>query len=160
MSAIEDTRKVVRDFIAPDLKSIDAGITALEKMVDTKFAAAEQVATVRHESLAGMIAKFEANALNAINFEKGRGSRRDHVATGPVDDSPEVQNPQAAFGLGYSVPSGGRKPRVEVALCNGMARQSTSGVARCYAMWYGEMRHSRYGHPNTLSTIPQSTHAL
>ncbi len=34
MGAIDETRKVLQDIIAPDLKAIDARITALEKRLD------------------------------------------------------------------------------------------------------------------------------
>ena len=34
MGAVEETRQVLQDFIAPELRSIDARLTALEKRMD------------------------------------------------------------------------------------------------------------------------------
>jgi hypothetical protein len=37
MSVIEDTRKLIQDFLAPELRSISARLDALEQRVDDRF---------------------------------------------------------------------------------------------------------------------------
>jgi hypothetical protein len=56
MSAVDDTRKLLQDLVAPDLKSIQTEIHALservnslEKSMDQRFTAAEEIAKIRHE---------------------------------------------------------------------------------------------------------------
>jgi len=51
MSAVDDTRKLLQDLVAPDLKSIQTEIHALservnslEKSMDQRFTAAEEIA--------------------------------------------------------------------------------------------------------------------
>jgi hypothetical protein len=55
MSVIEDTRKLLQDFLAPELRELTARIEALEehadtrfKGVDARFDAAERLAAERH----------------------------------------------------------------------------------------------------------------
>ena len=68
MSVIEDTRKVVQDLVAPDLKaiqisianlekSVDHRFAALERSIDQRFSAAEDIAKTRHDLL---LANFDA----------------------------------------------------------------------------------------------------
>lgn len=49
MSVVEDVRKGVQDVLAPDIKAIDARLTALDAAVREGFASAERVAAARHE---------------------------------------------------------------------------------------------------------------
>ena len=45
MSVVEDSRKLLQDFVAPELRAIDARLTALEKrfdLVDARFTAADK----------------------------------------------------------------------------------------------------------------------
>jgi hypothetical protein len=59
MSVIEDTRKLLQDFLAPELRELSARVDALEdrmnarfdsfeKSVDARFDAAERLASERH----------------------------------------------------------------------------------------------------------------
>jgi len=49
MSVVEDVRKSIQDVLAPDIKAIDARLTALDAAVKEGFASAEPVAAARHE---------------------------------------------------------------------------------------------------------------
>jgi uncharacterized protein YdcH (DUF465 family) len=58
MSAIEDTRKVLQDFLAPELRELKTRLDALEKrmddrfnQVDERFKAGERNAELRHEAV-------------------------------------------------------------------------------------------------------------
>jgi capsule polysaccharide export protein KpsE/RkpR len=62
MGAIEDTRKVLQDFLAPEMRELKARLDALEKrmderfnQVDERFKAGEQSADLRH---AAVMAEF------------------------------------------------------------------------------------------------------
>ena len=48
MSVIEDTRKLLQDFPAPELRELTARIDALEARMDARFEAAERLASERH----------------------------------------------------------------------------------------------------------------
>jgi hypothetical protein len=49
MSIVEDVRKGIQDVLAPDIKAIDARLTALDAAVKEGFASSERVAAARHE---------------------------------------------------------------------------------------------------------------
>jgi hypothetical protein len=49
MSIVEDVRKGIQDVLAPDIKAIDARLTALDAGVKEGFASSERVAAARHE---------------------------------------------------------------------------------------------------------------
>ena len=51
MSVVEDVRKGIQDVLAPDMKALDARLTALDAAVKEGFASAERVAAARHELL-------------------------------------------------------------------------------------------------------------
>jgi tetrahydromethanopterin S-methyltransferase subunit G len=51
MSVIEDSRKVLQDFIAPELRAISARLDALEKKTDDNERRAEK----RHDDVMGAI---------------------------------------------------------------------------------------------------------
>ena len=48
MSVIEDTRKLLQDFLAPELRELTARVDALEARMDARFDAAERLASERH----------------------------------------------------------------------------------------------------------------
>ena len=65
MSVIEDTWKLLPDFLAPELRELTARIDALEerfearfKGIDTRFDAAERLASERHTQLMQAIARL------------------------------------------------------------------------------------------------------
>jgi uncharacterized protein YicC (UPF0701 family) len=69
MSVIEDTRKLLQDFLAPELRELSARVDALEKRMDdrfdtlerrmgARFDAAEQLASERHTYMAQAIARL------------------------------------------------------------------------------------------------------
>lgn len=51
MGAIEDTRKVLQDFLAPEMREIKARLDALERRMDERFDHAEKQAERRQEVL-------------------------------------------------------------------------------------------------------------
>jgi tetrahydromethanopterin S-methyltransferase subunit G len=51
MGAIEDTRKALQDFLAPEMREIKARLDALEKRMDERFDHAEKQAERRQEVL-------------------------------------------------------------------------------------------------------------
>jgi tetrahydromethanopterin S-methyltransferase subunit G len=51
MGAIEDTRKVLQDFLAPEIREIKARLDALETRMDDRFDAAERLAHQRHDAV-------------------------------------------------------------------------------------------------------------
>jgi hypothetical protein len=61
MAVIDEARKFVQDFIAPDLRSLDARMTALETTINVRFEAAEQVAQARHNQLTGLVEGIKAS---------------------------------------------------------------------------------------------------
>jgi len=60
MSGIEDTRKVMQDFLAPELRAISARLDALEKRLDgfdKRFDDGDRRAERRHDELLSAIAR-------------------------------------------------------------------------------------------------------
>jgi uncharacterized protein YicC (UPF0701 family) len=99
MGVVEDIRQVIQDLVAPQLKSLDVKLTALEAStnqrsssiessltqriasleasVTQRFANAEAVATARHEALTAQIAQLanivatnHAAVLQKLDLEK------------------------------------------------------------------------------------------
>jgi hypothetical protein len=48
MSVIEDTRKLLQDFLAPELRELSGRVDALEACMDARFDPAERLASERH----------------------------------------------------------------------------------------------------------------
>ena len=48
MSVIEDTRKLLQDFLTPELRELSARVDALEARMDARFDSAERLASERH----------------------------------------------------------------------------------------------------------------
>jgi hypothetical protein len=48
MSAIDDTRKLLQDFLAPELRELSGRVEALEKQMDARFESAEKIAAEHH----------------------------------------------------------------------------------------------------------------
>ncbi len=48
MSVIEDTRRLLQDFLAPELRELAARVDALEKRMNDRFDSAERLASERH----------------------------------------------------------------------------------------------------------------
>ncbi|MGO9864559.1 MAG: hypothetical protein ACLPLR_13180 [Terriglobales bacterium] len=62
MSAIEDVRSVLDDFLAPELRAVQARFDAIEEKMDTRFdavksrfSAMEDIATARHNEILAKI---------------------------------------------------------------------------------------------------------
>jgi tetrahydromethanopterin S-methyltransferase subunit G len=51
MGATEDTRKVLQDFLAPELREIRTRLDALEKRMDERFEESEKRAAERHNAV-------------------------------------------------------------------------------------------------------------
>jgi Xaa-Pro aminopeptidase len=67
MSVVEDVRKTLQDVLAPDLKALDAKLTAVEASVKDGFAAAERVAAARHELILAELRT--AKAISDARYE-------------------------------------------------------------------------------------------
>jgi hypothetical protein len=48
MSVIEDTRKLLQDFLTPELRELSARVDALEARMYARFDSAERLASERH----------------------------------------------------------------------------------------------------------------
>jgi len=60
MSVIEDTRKLLQDFLAPELRELTARVDALEQRMDARFETLEHKVDARFENLEQrMDARFE-----------------------------------------------------------------------------------------------------
>jgi hypothetical protein len=77
MSIVEDVRKGIQDVLAPDIKAIDARLTALDAAVKEGFASSERVAVARHELIVAELrtAKTIADSrheaiLKALDIDK------------------------------------------------------------------------------------------
>jgi len=81
MGNIEDIRKVVQDFVVPDMKAIAARIEALEKDMNlrftfiekdihVRFTAVEQLAASRHETVMAAMTAPHTSIMNALEMEK------------------------------------------------------------------------------------------
>jgi hypothetical protein len=70
MGNVEDVRKVIQDFVAPDLKALEARLTALEKEVKTGFEQVEKLAALRHETVMTTIAANQATIMNTLDMER------------------------------------------------------------------------------------------
>jgi tetrahydromethanopterin S-methyltransferase subunit G len=74
MGTIEDLRKVIQDFVAPDLKALATRLDALEKHVDERFAAAEKTANARFDAVYARFdvvdARFDAMSTRLDTLEK------------------------------------------------------------------------------------------
>ena len=58
MGAIEDTRKLLQDFLAPELGEIAARVDALESRMDARFDSAERLASERHSQTMDAIGRL------------------------------------------------------------------------------------------------------
>jgi hypothetical protein len=65
MSVIEDTRKLLQDFLAPELRELTARIDALEERIETRFKgidarfdSAERLASERHTQILQAIGRL------------------------------------------------------------------------------------------------------
>jgi hypothetical protein len=48
MSVIEDTRKLLQDFLPQELRELSASVDALDQRMDARFDASERLASERH----------------------------------------------------------------------------------------------------------------
>ncbi len=76
MGAIEDSRKVLQDFLAPELREIRARLDALEKRMDERFDSAEQLSVQRHDMVMQAI-----NSLANYNEVRERLARLESKET-------------------------------------------------------------------------------
>ena len=58
MSVIEDTRKLLQDFLAPELRELSARVEALEKRMDARFESAERLSSERHSQTMQAISRL------------------------------------------------------------------------------------------------------
>ncbi|MGA2250741.1 hypothetical protein [Terracidiphilus sp.] len=58
MSVIEDTRRLLQDFLAPELRELTARVDALEKRMDERFDSSERLASERHTQVMQAIARL------------------------------------------------------------------------------------------------------
>jgi len=88
MGNVEDVRKVIQDFVAPDMKAIavriealecemnvrftstDQRIASLDKEMNLRFNAAEQLAASRHENVMNAMNAHHSTIMNSLEMEK------------------------------------------------------------------------------------------
>ena len=81
MGSVDDVRKAMQDFLAPDLKALAVRLEALEKemragfayaekMEVGRFSSAEKLAAMRQETLLATMAANYANIMNTLEMEK------------------------------------------------------------------------------------------
>jgi len=73
MSFVEDTRKVMQDFLAPELRAISVRLESLEK----RFDGAERRAEKRHDEV-----------MTALSYSREVTSLRERVARLEAKDNP------------------------------------------------------------------------
>jgi capsule polysaccharide export protein KpsE/RkpR len=66
MGNIEDLRKVIQDFVAPDLRALSARIDGLEKTINARFDAAN----TRFDAMAATMAANHAAMMQALDLER------------------------------------------------------------------------------------------
>ncbi len=72
MSVVEDTRKVMQDFLAPELRAISVRLDALEKRFDD----AERRADKRHDEV--MTALSYSREVNSLREREARPEAKDN----------------------------------------------------------------------------------
>ncbi len=66
MGAVEETRRMVKDFLAPELREIKARLEALEATTKPRFDASEEANKARFDSLDKVIAAQHAAVMSAL----------------------------------------------------------------------------------------------
>ena len=70
MGTIEDLRKVLQDFLAPELRGISERLESLEKRMEERFAAAEKLTNLRFESLEATIKANHLALMGALDLDR------------------------------------------------------------------------------------------
>jgi tetrahydromethanopterin S-methyltransferase subunit G len=76
MGAIEDTRKVVQDFLAPELRELKARLEALEKRMDERFAHVDDEFTHLEKRMDERFAHSEQIMDERFEFAERRAEQR------------------------------------------------------------------------------------
>jgi hypothetical protein len=66
MSVIEDTRKLLQDFLAPELRELSARVDALEARMDARFDSFEKAVDARFDSAERLASERHAQTMLAI----------------------------------------------------------------------------------------------
>jgi DNA anti-recombination protein RmuC len=66
MSTVDDLRKVLQDFLAPELRTITAQLDSMEKITSAKFEAIETKMDARFDSLSSQVQEIK----NLMEIEK------------------------------------------------------------------------------------------
>ncbi len=121
MSALDDTRKLLQDMIAPDLKAIgvrldtlekkfeaveknvDQRFDAAEKNVNVRFDAIERIATLRHElilakmdNLVSLINAHQDSVSRAMNFDRRMEQLESRFGSLRAGDAPGEKQSKSA----------------------------------------------------------------
>ncbi len=67
MGVIEDSRKVLQDFLAPELRAIAVRLDALEKRIDERFAETDKTSKMRFDAVDQRFA--EADKTSKVRFD-------------------------------------------------------------------------------------------
>jgi len=67
MSVIEDTRKLLQDFLAPELRELSARVDALEERMDSRFDTLEKRMDARFEAAEHLASERHAQTMQAIS---------------------------------------------------------------------------------------------
>jgi tetrahydromethanopterin S-methyltransferase subunit G len=80
MGAIEDTRKVLQDFLAPEMRELKTRIDALEKRMDERFSQVEKTMSERFDTAERRAELRHEMLLSSINHLANYNEMRERVA--------------------------------------------------------------------------------
>jgi tetrahydromethanopterin S-methyltransferase subunit G len=80
MGAIEDTRKGLQDFLAPEMRELKARLEALEKRMDERFAQVEKTMGERFDTAERRAELRHEMLLNSINHLANYNEMRERIA--------------------------------------------------------------------------------
>jgi hypothetical protein len=70
MGTLEDIRKVLQDFLSPEIRSLAVRLEELEKRMNERFDAAEKLSEYRFASLEATIKANHLAMLNALDLDR------------------------------------------------------------------------------------------
>ena len=73
MSTIDEVRKLLQDFIAPELRAVTAKIEAMTEVMAARFETVDEQFNTMEERFKRLEAKIDANhreVMNALNLDK------------------------------------------------------------------------------------------
>ena len=80
MSVVEDTRKLIQDFLTPELRELAARVEALEKRLDIRVEALEKRMVTRFDAAERLASEGYTRILQAINGLADTTELRERIA--------------------------------------------------------------------------------